>query len=270
MRSQPVKFLLALPDAQACHALFRHALRAADHQALGKKVVMKRLISYLGFVLVLTVCLFVLPTASADDLNKETIVTFSAPFEVPGVGEHLLPAGTYVFKVMTADITDRHIVRIYSQDKTKVFTTIMAIPNYRLVATGKTVITFKERAQGQPEALRAWFYPGDKWGEEFVYTKLEAVELAKISDVPVLYTDIEAPTEEALLTVPVEAIKPTGEVVPVAEVVMPLPTAQAAPVEVAKVEAPEPMPQTASYLPLLACIGLLSLAGAGVISKYSA
>jgi hypothetical protein len=43
------------------------------------------------------------------------------------------------------------------------YTTILAIANYRLKATDKTVLTFGERAAGQPEAIKAWFYPGQTW-----------------------------------------------------------------------------------------------------------
>ena len=112
----------------------------------------------------IALCAFVVPTATADDWNRETVVTFSGPVEVPGVGAQILPAGTYVFKIFDS-LSDRHIVQIFSQDKTHVFTTILAIPNYRLHATDKTVITFRERPAGQPEALRAWFYPGREWGD---------------------------------------------------------------------------------------------------------
>ena len=51
-------------------------------------------------------------------------------------------------------------------------TTILAIPNYRLQPTGKTVFTFWETPPGQPKALRAWFYPGDNFGQEFAYPKI--------------------------------------------------------------------------------------------------
>src|SRR5208337_2378679 len=107
-------------------------------------------------------------------------------------------------------------------------TTILAIPNYRLKSTGKTVMTFRERGEGQPEAIHAWFYPGHEWGEEFVYPKSRALELAKIVNEPVLATPIELPAPvEALKTAPIVAVKPTGEVVEATEVV------QAPPVEVA-------------------------------------
>lgn len=223
-----------------------------------------KLLKGLGTLLCLAVlCVIAAPTATADDWNRETIVTFSGPVEVPGVGEHILPAGTYVFKIMDSE-ADRHIVQIFSQDKTHVLTTILAIPNYRLKVTGKTVITFRERPEGQPEALRAWFYPGHAWGEEFVYPKSKALELAKVVNEPVLTTPAEIATVEDLKTAPIEAVRPTGEPVPVAEVV------QAPPVEEAKMVEPETLPHTASYLPLLALVGLLSLCAGGVLTKYSA
>jgi hypothetical protein len=184
-------------------------------------------------------------------------MTFDEPFEVPGVGAQTLPAGTYVFKLLDS-ASDRHIVQIFNQAEDHVFTTILAIPNYRLRSTGKTVLTFRERGEGQPEAIHAWFYPGHEWGEEFVYPKTRALELAKIVNEPVLATPIDLPAPvEALKTATVIAVKPTGEEVAVEEVV------QAPPVEVAAAEtpaaAPATLPQTASHLPLVALIGLLSL-----------
>ncbi len=201
------------------------------------------------------VVLAVLPTAKADEWNHKTIMTFDEPFEVPGVGAQVLPAGTYVFKLLDS-AADRHIVQIFNQAEDHVFTTILAIPNYRLRSTGKTVLTFRERGEGQPEAIHAWFYPGHEWGEEFVYPKARALELAKIVNEPVLATPVEVATLpiEAVTTAPVIAVKPTGEEIAVTEVV------QAPPTEVAAETAPaETLPQTASHLPLVALIGLLSL-----------
>ena len=207
------------------------------------------------------VALTFLPSAKADEWNRKTTVTFSAPVEVPGVGAQILPAGTYVFKIFDS-LSDRHIVQIFNQAEDHVFTTILAIPNYRLRATSKTVMTFRERAAGQPEAIRAWFYPGRQWGEEFVYPKSRAIELAKVTNEVVLATPVElaAVPVEALKTAPVVAVKPSGEEVQVAEVVeLPPEVAAAKPVEVATAET---LPQTASPLPLVGLIGLLSL-GAG-------
>ena len=91
-----------------------------------------KLLKGVGIALSLAVlCLLVVPTARADDWNRKTVITFSGPIEVPGVGQHSLPAGTYVFKILDSQ-SDRHIVQIFNQDETQVLTTILAIPNYRL------------------------------------------------------------------------------------------------------------------------------------------
>jgi hypothetical protein len=205
-----------------------------------------------------------LTSAKADEWNKKTVVTFSGPVEVPGVGAQILPAGTYVFKLLDSR-SDRHIVQIFNQAEDHVYTTILAIPDFRMRATGKTVMTFKERGEGQPEAIRSWFYPGREWGDEFVYPKSRALELAKIVNEPVLATPIELPAPaETLATAPVIAVKPTGEEVAVTEVVEtpPVETAAAMPAvaETAAVEpAAETLPKTASRLPLVGLIGLLSM-----------
>jgi hypothetical protein len=129
-----------------------------------------------------------------------------------------------------------------------------------LRVTDKTVITFRERPAGQPEALKAWFYPGRQWGDQFVYAKSRAVELAKETNEPVLDTPVElaASPVETLTTALVEAVGPAGEPVELAQVVEPPPVdADPAPVAAA------PLPKTASPLPLIGLIGLLSL-GAGL------
>ncbi len=95
--------------------------------------------------------------------------------------------------------------RSSASDQKTVYATILAIPNYRLKVTGKTVITFRERPAGQPEALRAWFYPGKNRGEEFVYLRTVAIKIAKSTGTAVLFTPAELPVEV------VESIKPVDE-----------------------------------------------------------
>jgi hypothetical protein len=215
------------------------------------------------------------PNAKADEWNRKTVVTFSGPVEIPGVhlaGWGVLPAGTYVFKILNSQ-SDRHIVQIFSKDEKTVYATILAIPNYRLKATDKTVITFRERPAGQPEALRAWFYPGRNWGEEFVYPKAKAIELAKATNTPVLFTAVDIPLEvaepakladapvvEELKRAPIMAIQPSGEEVQLAQVITPPPAeTQVAETQVATART---LPDTASSLPLIALFGLLALGGA--------
>jgi LPXTG-motif cell wall-anchored protein len=219
------------------------------------------------------------PSATADESNKKTVISFSGPVEIPGVhlqGYGVLPAGTYVFKILDSK-SDRHIVQILSQDESTVYATILAIPNYRLKATDKTVMTFRERPAGEPEALRAWFYPGRLWGEEFVYPKARAIVLAKETHTAVLFAPdevtpevtvaVKTPEEPVVVELekaPVKAIQPTGEEVEIAQVVTPPP----ATTEVAQAE-PAPaaaLPATGSSMPLVALFGMLALAGGLTLS----
>src|SRR5689334_16334841 len=99
------------------------------------------------------------PTVKADDHDKMTTVTFSVPVEIPAAhlaGWGVLPAGTYVFKLVESS-SNRHIVQIFNKDQTQIYATILAIPNYRLRPTNKTVITFNEGIRDRPDAIRAWF-----------------------------------------------------------------------------------------------------------------
>jgi hypothetical protein len=210
-------------------------------------------------------------TASAQQgWDKRTRVTFKVPVEIPGISAQVLPAGTYVFRLMDSP-ADRHIVQILSSDETHLFANILAIPNYRLRPTDKTVMTFSERRVGDPQAIRAWFYPGDNFGQEFVYPRKAAVELAKVTNVPVLYLPEEvapnivapaptptAPPILALREAPIQAVTPTGQELPLAEVVSP-PPVQTASVQSVDTPPAARLPKTAGNLPMMALLGLFSV-----------
>jgi len=216
------------------------------------------------------------PYATADEWNKKTVVTISEPMEVPGV---VLEPGTYVFKLVDSQ-ADRNIVEIQNERENHTFATIIAVPNYRLRPTGKTVISLWETPAGQPKALRAWFFPGDNFGQEFRYPKTRAVEITQVA-----HEDVPVAAEQPVPT-PQPAPQPAPEVAqnteppapaPVAAAPAPAPVAQPAPEptpapapEVAENTLPQTLPQTASNLPLLALLGLLSLFAAfgfGVFAK---
>jgi hypothetical protein len=125
------------------------------------------------------------PGVRADDWNKKTILTFSGPVQVPGVS---LPAGSYVFKL--ADLSgNRHVVQVFDKDEKKIFATLLAIPNERLEAKDDPVVMFAERPAGSPQAVKVWFYPGERIGNEFVYPKSMAMKLAKANRQSVLAMD---------------------------------------------------------------------------------
>ena len=210
------------------------------------------------------------PAAEADDWNQKTIVTFSGPVEIPGVhltGWSILPAGTYVFKLLDSQ-SDRHIVQIFSKDELTVYATILAVPNERLKATDKTVISFRERPAGEPEALRAWFFPGMTSGQEFVYPKAKALQLATETNTPVLSADI--PSESA------EPIKSADEPAVVAMKQVPIVAVQPPAEEQLTQAAPPPpqtalvaqLPATASPIPALAILGILALGGVFALRAF--
>ncbi len=195
-------------------------------------------IGLLGFALA--------PSARADAWNKKTTLTVNETIQLPNL---VLQPGTYVMRLLDS-ASDRHIVQVFNQDETQVLTTILAIPNWRLKPTGNTAFTFWEMPPGQPRALRAWFYPGDNFGQEFAYPKMKAVAIARESHAVVPTTEAEKPAEMV--------IAPLGQVTE--EAFAETPTAPvAAPAEIAQaLPAPE-LPKTASPYPLVGLAGLFSL-----------
>ena len=212
---------------------------------------------WIGIALSLFACLPA-SSARADDWNKETKITFSQPVDIAG---HVLVAGTYLFKM--ADATDRHIVQIFSADGKKVIATVMTIPDYRLKATNQTVIKFRETPAGSPEAVRAWFYPGRTIGEEFIYPKHRARELARIAKV-VVPAHEEVADEKALVTAPIVAVTPEEKEVPVTAAIQTTPE----PVATLARNEPAQLPHTASSLPTVIVFGFASLALALGLMAY--
>jgi hypothetical protein len=218
----------------------------------------------------------ILPQARADEWNQRTNVTFSGPVEIPG---KVLPAGTYEFKLMDSQ-SDRNIVQVFSKDQKHLYGTFLTIPDYHLKPAGKTIITFEERSSGTPEAVKAWFYPGDNYGHEFVYPKTRALALAKANNTPVPSmpdnmtanttepaTTMNEPSVTAMKQTPLKAQKPTQDEVEVTEVfAVPPPnnqTTAAAPTSAATTGRQQvKMPKTASPVPLIGMLGMLSLCAA--------
>jgi hypothetical protein len=212
----------------------------------------------------------VTPNVRADEENKKTVMTFSQPVEIPG---QILPAGTYTFKLLDSK-SDRHIVQIWDADGTHLITTVLAINDVRLKPTGKTVVKFAERSGDNPEALKAWFYPGDNFGQEFVYPRQRATQLAMESknSVPAM-SDESAPVDlNTQVTEVAPQEQPVAEPAPVAtaavETPAPVATPAPEPVSTPAVE-PAELPKTASSLPLIALIGVASLGLAIGLKRFS-
>jgi len=199
------------------------------------------------------------PGARADEWNKKTVMTFSQSIEIPG---QILPAGTYTFKLLDSP-SDRHIVQIFNADGSQIIATILAINNYRLRPTGETVVKFVERPGDNPEAIKAWFYPGDNFGQEFVYPKQRAIQLAAAANEPVPALAVETTD---LKTAPIVAVTPQQEELPVSQVIQTTPpvTEATTPTPVAETEQ---LPKTGSSIPLLALLGFASLGVAFMLRR---
>jgi len=215
----------------------------------------------ISYVVLSMLCLLgtvIVPKARADEWDKKTKLTFNEPVQVPGT---TLPAGTYVFKLADGD-SNRTIVEIYNAEETKLITTVLAISDYRLKTPGKTIVSFDERPVGQPEALRAWFYPGDNAGVQFVYPKQRATELAEANQQPVLSVREDLTDTASMKTAAVEPVAPS---VAIAD------NSQLSTEEIVQVETTETeeLPQTASYLPSIALGGVFLLAGAFGLRRFS-
>lgn len=239
-----------------------------------------------------------LPSSRADEWDKKTILTVKEPLAIPG---KTLQPGTYILRL--ADSTaDRNIVQIFNEDESKLETTILAIPTYKLTPGNNEQFTFWEVPAGQPPALKAWYYPGDNFGQEFAYPQQVAGQLAQANNqnVPAVVTPNEAPNQAQLGTATPE--QPQAEAPAPAPAPAPQPeeqqpqAAEAAPPPAPQPQEtqpqetqpqvsqatpppqpqPQPQPQaqptpparkhhlpsTASPFPLVGLMGLLSFAGA--------
>lgn len=205
------------------------------------------------------------PRARADAWNQKTMITFSGPVEVPG---EVLDPGTYVFKLMDS-ASDRNVVGVFNKNQTHCYGMFLAIPDYRLEPASRPIITFEERAAGSPEAVKAWFYPGDYYGHEFVYPHVKAQALATANQQPVASmpqeteatttqpaTTMEAPPAVAPKQAPLTAQTETEEQSEITQVLPPPPATEPAQ------SLPRQLPQTASDLPLIGLLGLASLTSA--------
>ncbi len=182
-----------------------------------------------------------LPLAHADEWDKTTKVTFKEPVQV----------------------------------HTSLITTVLAIPNQRLEPAGKTILTYDERPADQPMALAAWFYPGDNFGQEFVYPKAEAEQLSRLNkrEVPSSESNeaypklqdrnTETASQKPAATPVPEQPKPQPKTPP-AVAANPTPPANT---EVAVQHEPH-LPHTASFLPLLGLVGF-TLLGMAVVLRMA-
>jgi hypothetical protein len=217
--------------------------------------------------------------AYAQPSDKRTFFTFSRPITLPGV---TLPAGKYIFR-LTDDQSSRKVIQVVSSDGTKPYAMLLTIPNERRDPAKDAEVSFLETASRTPSAVRAWWYPGERTGYEFIYPRAQARQLAQTTGASVLTTKSDTTKNEETRTGDLTRIDASGrdqdaaasadngsgarETGTVAQGVAPrTPPQVAPPSSPSQNPVPNPprvarntLPQTASQLPLAGLIGMLSL-----------
>lgn len=195
--------------------------------------------------------------AQVDTFNRTTKITFSAPVELPTM---TLPAGTYTFR-LTDSTSDRHVVQVLDADASKVITVVRAMPARRAELTDEQVVTFRETAAGTAAPLRFWYYTSDYMGQEFAWPKERALEIARLTGERVLAID-----GDRIAHVEAEAVTTVEPVTP--PMTQPVEPVQPQPTPDMTAPTSGRLPQTASPMPLVGLIGLLSLGGAFALRAY--
>ena len=210
--------------------------------------------------------------AQSGPRNQDTFFTFSQAVELP---KTTLPAGTYLFQLMDSD-SNRHIVKVMSQDRKQLHATLMAIPFYSNDRpSDDPQVRFMETpaatGAAATNAIKIWFYPGNSVGHEFIYPREQAMRIASRTGDSVLTTKTDTEASEKVADADLTRVDSAGtneptaqpEPAPVREPVGALTGADNPPAPAPRTD----LPATAGPLPLLALIGLGSLAGSRIMRK---
>jgi hypothetical protein len=219
--------------------------------------------------------------AHAQPSDKRTFFTFSRPITLPGV---TLPPGKYIFR-LADDQTTRKVIQVVSSDGTKPYAMLLTVSNELRDPPKDAEVSFLETASRAPSAIRAWWYPGERTGYEFIYPRAQARRLAQSTGSSVLTTKSDTTKTEETRTGELTRIDSSGhdqdaaaadnassarERGTVAQDVPRTPPQAAPPSAPSFSQSPVPnpppvarntLPQTASQLPFVGLIGLMSLVG---------
>ena len=212
---------------------------------------MKHSMTALALGTLATVLTFASTNAYAQSDRENSTFTVTDPVDV---GAFTLQPGTYLIKVMTLDAS-RNTLQITNVDQTKVFALVLATPHQ--IGADETNpssrYVYFNSAPGETKVLRTWYPRDTPNGQDIVYSRKRALQLAAAAKEPVIAVpdDVKEPEYR---TAELSVVTPQLEVKPFVAPAPPVLVAEAAP-------APE-LPKTASHVPLLAALGLLSVGGA--------
>jgi hypothetical protein len=254
-------------------------------------------ISGLASAVAVFVCLTA-ATVSAQPADKRTTFTFSGPVALPGV---TLPAGQYLFR-LADPVSASKVVQVLDAEGKKPFGMFFTIPAERIEPASAPEVRFMETASDRPQAIRTWWYPGERSGYEFIFPKDQARRLATGASQPVLTTQAQSTTTDQTNTADLTRIGSTGVEANVNSSAAPtaaaptgttqegqiasaslaiatpsIPAASVAPAAVPSTAAGTStrsntakrteLPRTASQLPLLGMVGTITLMSAAVLSQ---
>lgn len=217
---------------------------------------MKKLMTCLALGTFVALAAASAPAYAQSNLENSTF-TVTEPVDV---GSFTLQPGTYLIKVVLLE-SNRNLVQVTNEDQTKVFASVLATPHAIVPneAAPTTRFVYYTAAPGQRKALRTWYARETTNGQDIIYPKQRAIEIAAVAKAPVIAVADEVKEAEyksaPLLVVTPDQVKPYEA---------PAVVVQTAPPPVVVAEArPAKLPATASPVPLFGLLGLVSL-GAGL------
>jgi Protein of unknown function (DUF2911) len=129
---------------------------------------------YIVLGLMIALGVFYELAAHAEETNESTIITFSAPVQIPGM---VLPAGTYTFERIDPN-GNSNLISIFNADRSVLYATVETVSAERTEPRGEAAITLAETGSGNPVLMKL-FYPGRDIGHEFVYPNQQEREIAQ-------------------------------------------------------------------------------------------
>jgi LPXTG-motif cell wall-anchored protein len=206
------------------------------------------------------------PLSFAQTWDQKTRVTINSAWTLPG--KTVLPSGTYVMRLYDSP-SNRSIVEVWNADETELHARGIGIPAYRSTPTDETVLNFYETPAPGPAILQFWFYAGSNSGVEFPAPNLVAADVSPVAvKAPEPAPSPEQPEPVAELNpVPapeIASVEPEPEPELESEFELELFAELTPPAQPEQTT----LPQTASNLPLIALIGLVSLGGAVLFRSY--
>jgi hypothetical protein len=142
--------------------------------------------------------------------TKRTIYTFSQPVEIPGA---TLQPGQYEFR-LAAPESNRTVIQVRSADGKEVFGTFHTMPINAPDPVAESEVRLIEAPPGQPQAVRAMWYIGERIGREFVYPRTQAARIARNATEPVLTTTAAVTRPEDANTTNVARLDQSGRDMP--------------------------------------------------------